>query len=800
MSSSNDNMASGPGAFHPGEEDALVDINRLSEAVIELNIARKNVSMYPPGHVQVEKSVARAYAILNELVSVWPRITIGVAKDTLLIGEEQLDSKNPVFTDFAVALNGREIAAVTFVLGLRQQEVAKFEQILSIDPEKIMAHGGIEKVLSKAKIENIIVQALDYSGFHLTEEEEITLSESREESSEASMWQDFVSQLVSDTLDPSGDGLSPGDSLDIPPAELAKFLNESKVDPETAAQSYESIVAQYIRRVTERKQLTEEQSATLATLINVIQNLKPDLRKQFLAAAFQCLASDNLSSIAEDLLQGFPDDMVIEMIRQANEEGREIPRALLNVVQRMSFTQEEDEYDQGAVSVKEEDTAEVGTAEERPLEEGRRHDVSQEEMEKLFEVKTNKGKGESECEDTLEALAKPVGPEEMRLAEAFPIEEYMETLADGHIALQLGQALLVFMEADIDDEHYKALLEKLLVLLPDLLEHGAFSFLLEISDTLRRHGDEKSPDDLDALAERPVSSERAKRHNQKGDGVRKMALDALRTFNDPDFVSKAVSALDTWADEKGQEAADFLMALGPSSLPLVIDLYGEEESPRRSKVLFRLLVNFGEAAATEAQERLDDTRSPFVRNLLVLIRHVGTQEAVDHVRPLVKHEDREVQMEALAILLKHKDPGSIPLLREALLSKDNDISSRAVSLAGQHGGDDVAEDLASMLKTRPFLRSGYELNEKIIHALGEIGNRCAVPILEKLARSRWVLYPNTLSHMKVVLFDSLERYPEGSLQKLLSIGQKLDDPRIRRACIRMAEAHRLNRLPSSIDE
>jgi len=779
MSNSNDNMASGRGAFLPGEGDTLVDINRLSEAVIELNIARKNVSMYPPGHVQVEKSVARAYAILNELVSVWSRITIGVAKDTLLVGEEQLDSTNPVFTDFAVALNRREIAAVTFVPGLKQQEVAKFEQILSTAPEKIIAHGGIEKVFSKAKMANIIIQALDYSGFHLTEEEEITLSESREESSDASMWQDFVSQLVSDTLDPSGEGLSPEDSLHIPPAELAKFLNESKVDPETAAQSYESIVAQYIRRVTERKQLPEEQSATLAGLINVIQNLKPDLRKQFLSAAFQCLASDNLSSIAEDLLQGFPDDMVIEMIRQANEEGREIPRALLNVVQRMSFTQEEDEYD---------DEAEGVTEDGRPLEESPRPDASQEEMEKLFEVKTDKGKGDSEYDATLEALAKPVGPEEMRLAEAFPIEEYMETLADGHIALQLGQALLAFMEADIDDEHYKALLEKLLVLLPDLLEHGAFSFLLEISDTLRRHGEEKSPDDLDTLAERPVPAERAKRHNQKGDGVRKMALDALRTFNDPDFVSKAVSAFDTWADEKGQEAADFLMALGPSSLPQVIDLYGEEESPRRSKVLFRLLVNFGEAAATEAQERLDDTRGHFVRNLLVLIEHVGTHEAVDHVRPLVKHDDREVRMEALAILLKHKDPGSVPLLREALLSKDKDISSRAVSLAGQYGGDDVAEDLASMVKTRPFLRSGYGLNEKIIHALGEIGNHHAVPVLEKLARSKWMLYPNTLLRMKVVLFESLERYPKGSLERLLGIGEKLDNPRIRRACMRIADS------------
>jgi len=789
MSNNNDDTASGPGAFLPGEGDTAVDINRLSEAVIELNIARKNVSMYPPGHVQVERSVGRAYAILNELVSVWPRITVGVAKDTLLVGEEQLDSTNPVFTDFAVALNRREIAAVTFVLGLKHQEVAKFEQILSIDPEKIMAHGGIEKVLSKAKIKNIIIQALDYSSFHLTEEDEITLSESGEESPDAGMWQGFVSQLVSGTLDSSGGGLSPEDSVHTPPAGLAKFLNENKMDPETAAQGCESIVARCVKGVTERKELTEEQSATLNNLVDLIQNLKPDLRKQFLSAAFKCLASDRLSSMAENLLQGFPDDMVIEMIRQANDEGKEIPRMLLNVVQQMSFTEEEDEYDQGDASVtQEKDAAEYLTEESHPFEESPRPDVSQEEMERHSEVKTDKAEGESEYAATPETSAKPVGSEKMRLGEAFPIDEYLDTLADGHIALQLGQALLTFMEADIDDEHYKALSERLIALLPSLLGEGAFSFLREISNTLRSHAEERPPDDSDSPPERPGLTETAKRHKEKGDGVRKMASDALRTFNDSDFVSKALSAFDTWADKKGPEAADFLMALGSGCLSQVIDHYGEEESPAKSKVLFKLLESFGEAAAAEALKRLDDRRSHFVRNLLVLIRKVGTHEAVDHVRSLARHADQEVRMEALAILLQYKDPGGTPLLREALLSRDKDMSSRALSLAGELGEDDVAEDLASMLKTRPFLRSGYELNEKIIHALGEIGNRHAVPVLEKLARSGWMLYPNSLLHMKVVLFDSLERYPKESLQNLLWIGRKLDDPRIRRACMRIADS------------
>jgi len=96
-----------------------------------------------------------------------------------------------------------------------------------------------------------------------------------------------------------------------------------------------------------------------------------------------------------------------------------------------------------------------------------------------------------------------------------------------------------------------------------------------------------------------------------------------------------------------------------------------------------------------------------------------------------------------------------------------------------------------MLKTRPLLKSGYQINERIIKALGEIGNPQAVPHLERLARSRWMLYPETLLHMKAVLFESLEHYAREHVEGLLHIGAKLDNPRIKRACKRIVEGKKL---------
>ena len=97
------------------ERELPLDTLLLSEAVIELNISRKNVGIYPPGHVQITRSIDRAFEILQSLFEVRPEMTLGVAKDTLLVGHDYLDQKNPVYRDFALSLNQQGIAAVTFL-------------------------------------------------------------------------------------------------------------------------------------------------------------------------------------------------------------------------------------------------------------------------------------------------------------------------------------------------------------------------------------------------------------------------------------------------------------------------------------------------------------------------------------------------------------------------------------------------------------------------------------------------------------------------------------------------------------
>lgn len=730
-----------------------LDTQLLSEAVIELNISRKNVGIYPPGHIQITKSIDRAYEILLKMFELRSEMTLGVAKDTLLVGQDYLDQKNPVYRDFALSMNQQEIAAVTFIRGLEKDEVVRFHRILTTKPEDIRASGGISKAVAEAAIPHIRIQAIDYGSFHLTEEQEIFRAQAKTgaEKTGTGLWQDFVSHLSAGTLaGPGGEGVSIKDAEKIDPTELARLLNERKLDSGAALQSYDRIISEHMRGRAQKKQLTQEQSATLINMSKLLQELHPELRKQFLSVAFRNISTNATAIDAEDIVGGFTDDMVIDMLKQASSEGKEISPTLTGLLGKLTKAQAQSSAGGGPLRTGS-DPAPGGAG--TPL-------ILPEHMEKLF----NREKYEEYVSEDYEAMLRRLTEGPGIGAELLPVEEYAKTLDDDHLDFQIGRALLAFMEENIDEEDYKEFARKLITIMPGFLQTGNFHILWDIFETLRRHATEK-----------PVK------------GIRESAEEARKAFIDPEFISKALNAFELWMRDKGQEAAGLIQALGPETVPGLMDIFTKDDPAGLSRVLFNLLCIFGEPAVREAHKRLRDPRTASVRSLLIFLRRAGNQTTIPHVKPLLRHRDPAVRMEALNTLLKLKDPGAVPVLREAIHANDPDVAFQAVSLAGQYRVSEVTEDVLTKIKRAILFQTDYAENEEIIKALGLIGDPRAIPDLEKLARATWSLYPKSLTRMKELLFESLERYPRESIAGLLKTGERLENDQIKRACAKLME-------------
>jgi hypothetical protein len=767
------------------EREIPLDTKLLSDAVIELNISRKNVGIYPPGHIQITKSIDRAYDVLARLFEIRQEMTLGVAKDTLFVGQDYLDRRNPVYRDFALSMNQQGIAAVTFIRGLDREEMVRFHRIISAKPDEIVTMGGIAKVVENAGLPHIRVMAIDYASFHLTEEKEIFKSQpkpgdKKDDTPGGGVWQDFVSLLSSGALATSGEGVSLKDSAQIDPAELAKLLNERKLDTGAAVQTYDRIISSYVRTSAEKKQLTKEQSDTISNLNSLLKDLHPDIRKQFLSTAFKNVAENVSSSGAEEVLGGLGDDMIIDMLRQASSEGREISPTLTGLLGKLASVRDKSGSAPAGSGSSGKGTAAssasrgfgsvvanasgTGTGSSAEGKDGAGPEFLPEHMAKLFDREKYEGYVEKEYDDILKSVSERAETMAGTARDRFPVDEYIKELDDQHLDFQIGRAVLAFMEENIDEEDYREFSKKLIAIVPDMLVSGHFPLLLDILQTLRWHLSDK-----------------------KSEAVRKCAAEALQVFWDPAFIDKSLESFNTWSRSRGKDSQAFMLALGPILVPGLLEIYSYDTVPGGRRVLFDLLCTFGKDTVDEAVKRLGDPRAYYVRNLLMLIRRAGTPAVTAAVKPLLKHADPKVKLDALAVLLRFKDPAAVGVLRQEISSKDPDVSSAAVLLAGQFRVADVVEDILPLIKRTILFETDYGVNEELIRVLGEIGDARAIPELEKLAKAGWSLYRKSHAQMKITLFESMGRYPKESISELIKIGERSDDDKIRMLCRKLGE-------------
>ncbi|MGA2939950.1 MAG: hypothetical protein ABSF52_23040 [Syntrophobacteraceae bacterium] len=726
-------------------QDTPIDVRLLSQAVIELNILRKNTVLYTSSHAGVASNLDRAHDTLRKINALCPRLTVGVAKDCLLFGSDLLDPKNPVNREFALVLSRRAIASVTFLEGLRKEEILDFINILTTSPQQIIESGGVPLMLGKFGVTGVQVQGIDYGTFHLTEEEKIVRTKSqRDLQSTSDLWRDFVTHLLSGQLSGNGQGASVTSLGGIDPTEMAAFLKEHRFGLQHPMESYDQFIAKCLPATSGHQPDNKFNS--------LLRNLEPQLKRQFLSVAL-----DSLAQGREQVVEGFEDDIVLEMLQQASDEGREISPGLLALVQKLSLA--------------ESDSPEISPGEKAPpliL------PVSETEyranIEKLFD---------RECyEDYVDASYRSMlhkssgknppgfcgrepqsregyteGPKRPQTdCEDSPAgRDWAGGVQKSFLDSRIIDMVLAFMDQEIDREDYEDFSAKLMGEVPSLLESGNFDLLIDILKVLERHSREK-PEDICELA-----------------------LEHLGAFCGAEILSKAVDAFKRRTGADMEKPFAFLSALGSACIPGLLEIYANDDSLSENEKITGLLLKFREAALGKAYEKLPDSDPSTIKNLLGFIRKSGGAESIPHARPFLTHEDFPVRMAALAVLLEFKDPEGVFFLRKALQSKMPEETLWAIHLCGSYGVKGVADDLLRLSMTRFFRHSYYEREEAIVKALGQIGDPRALPMLEKIARSSWSLSPSKLRHLKLVVFESLGGYPRDSIGALLRLGERSDD-------------------------
>ncbi|MDA8239991.1 MAG: HEAT repeat domain-containing protein [Nitrospiraceae bacterium] len=704
-------------ATEGNREKIPIDAKLLSDAIIELNISRRSVGLYPREHPITRESIERAFGFLGKLFEFRNSITLGIAKDSLIIDDNILDRKNPVFREFALSLHGKGIAAVSFRAGTTLEELLDLHEIIiSKDP----ATGKTVAELAERKgLHHIMLIPLDVSRLSFAE------GRRREDDVDIGLWENYVSGLVEGKLaDSDAEGLI----LNAAPEDIALFVNK-QVPSEAADETYDRVITSYLRR----KEHPGIRSEFFSRFLSLVSNLSPELKQQFLRRA---LSHPSVEAIEAEKLLGELSPRDIEKITAVLKENPSIiPDSVRNLLDKLKSTQTEGDFFEKLSHEKKAffDDIEIDQNITDLLEGD--HFKSfvnadyQNELDRMM----------SATRAPLPVITKGLG----------------EELRDGTIERRFAEIALELLDADSRDrDDYLASLTRISEFAEDFLETGRFSEVSEIYNVVY------------------TQSLAGRFRDEAGSMIEYF-------FRSEAFIDKFMDAIRLWGRHDREGVFRLANVQKRHLLDRLFEALAAEEDASIRKFYLQLLSAMGSDVAEEAAKRLDDDRWYVLRNMIYLLREAGGVKYANYIRKFAKNKNGKICVEAVKALLDLKTPDAFSHIRLQLQSRDPRLREQAIKLAGVHRCSDAVPDLVDMLRKRDLFGTESYYRIPAVRALGEIGDPAAIDALVKLCRSTTLLYRSSFEELKVEIFRSLKNYPRERIAPLLDIGMKSRNEEIR---------------------
>jgi len=756
----------------------------VEQLIYALNFIKMQVGMYPEGHSMISQGLDSVLDVLQEIFALQGQITINVDDDALCVGEDILDKKNRNHKQFAKWMNDLYITSITLSRGLTRDELLKFQNILVMKTSDIPVLGNIEKVFSDSRIPHIKVKSLDLGhfspasektidreslkgkqpnvkgpdfghfsptrkkltdheslksqqvdtqgsdfGYLSSTDEAITDLDALEDKKqfEDELWRKFTSSLMIQSA--KGEQKSPSqEHSDIDSHDFVQRLNEETINWDVFLNDYRSMIIQYLRSEDEEKKPTVEN--IISRIDSLVKDFHPQLKQQLFHIAEDELSSLSPSVIKSNKINCFNYETIAGILRGASDEKRGISPSLSLLFQKLSATH--DISSDGFGKVLRNDSSPINET-----------FTSAKEIEKLLEREQYENYVPADYEKILRRQARVVDADDKMNKDHFTIEEYTRTLEDTHLNLQISKLFMALMDEDLDEDEYREISVYITQSVSELILSGHFSLLTAVLDTYKRHSQEKP-----------------------SEKIRKLADSGMRVFHDTQTLSHDLKPL-FFHGILLDSLIGFVVACGAQNIPWLLDLYLETGSPKGQSMIVEVLRHFREEAKSNILNRLSETSIHFIIKWLILLQLIGDANIIPHVRIFADHPNINVRLEAIRTLLRFKDPDAKAFLQKAVFSKDRSESTQGIVLACEFRIADICLKLISLIRTNIILKKDLTFNELIITEVVKTRDPQIIQHLEKMAGTRWSLFPGRLSLTKMALLNAIELYSPPNAVKLI---------------------------------
>ena len=712
-----------------------LDTQMLSNFIYEINIARRHMATYPADHPIINTATDKVLDLLDRLFEFRPEIGFGVARDALMFEGEWLDRKNPVYRDFAAFLFSRGIASIHFMRHANRDEFIRLNQLQRSERAEIQEHGGYPLLLETQRINHVKIGPVDYRSFTTIEEERLAREDY--DSEREPLWENFLHGMMEGVIDP--DGSSQYMPAEFDPRLIAGILNrKSEGHGMTGKENYDAVISSFIKQTktsgSDHNGVAGRKGPSSAALGELISELNPELRRQFLNSTFRSL--DTPQAKAEEILGALPSSLIVESINQINAQKLQVSGNILNLLGKLAQHQ--------------------GAGQPRSNIQGKNSLDALEAGERMRLIFREEDTGKYIPEAYQNALDTIVSSEQISLLKDSEMEELRALLDTQSVERQTSAIAFEIMTAGAESDLESTLQKNLVDLARFFLETGDF---IALDDLYKRWIDYLNQDNVATFF---------------------LAEEVLETLHSPDFVNETLDALERFGSAKQEEVRNYILDVGSPFADELINRLAEAESMTVRHYFMGCLKDMGCNAHEAILARMNDECWYLVRNLVIVLAQQQDPGLTKKLYAHIDYPHPRVHQEILKLMFSYNRPRAERLLLEELQSQDVSTQLYAAQVADRSRDKAVQRQLLKILSDSALNAQRLELKIHVLQALAKIGDAGVVSFLEGLLKSGNLIHPRLFRRLKIETVKTLGRYPAKAATPLLeklakNVGSEIAD-------------------------
>src|SRR5881392_711144 len=297
----------------------------LADFLIELSIALHKHAMYPEGHPSLAPAAAGVARRAELLLQDRSTLSLGVARQQLVIEGVATDPKHPVLAELAGRLHRHHLGAMTFRRGVEAVEVAAVLKALAVDAERRGQPLGLGPPEGLRVWAHVQLHPLTYERLELVDDGGAA---SERGARAAQLWVGLARAAL--TAHAGDDRPTPTE-----PAVIARAIDDH---PRTDAAAYDQVIVGYLLQIAE--ELKTAGSADAAALrrrtSRLIRALKPETLRRLVDMGGDFTQR---RKFVNDSTDGMAVDAVLEIVRAAADSSHQtISHSQVRMLSKLAAT------------------------------------------------------------------------------------------------------------------------------------------------------------------------------------------------------------------------------------------------------------------------------------------------------------------------------------------------------------------------------------------------------------------------------------------------------------------------------